>query len=199
MTRHHYTCTHAQCRRSRRSHARSAPRCTRNTRHEARRASLSSLTLPSALQVLKKIKEHHKKKAKELKKKGGRTKAAKDLGVPASWPFREQLMKEMAFEKERVEAATLARKEAAKERRVSSRRRLRFALPSPLTQRSGGEAQGWRHGGRRHGGGGGGGGWRAGRRRGPRRVPSPSLRRKARRERRRRWPGSRSASARCVE
>lgn len=74
--------------------------------------------------MLKKIKEHHKKKAKELKRKGsGRAAKPKDLGIPSSWPFKEQLMQEMAFAKERAEAALLARREAAKQRRVRLRRR----------------------------------------------------------------------------
>lgn len=75
-------------------------------------------TLHQKYKVLKKVKEHHRKKAKELKKKGGRVKAPKDPGIPNAWPFKEQLVKELQFERERAEAAKAARKEAAKERRV---------------------------------------------------------------------------------
>ena len=70
-------------------------------------------TLHQKYKVIKKIKEHHRKKAKELRKKGGRVKAPKDPGIPNSWPFKEQLVKELEFERERAEAATAARKEAA--------------------------------------------------------------------------------------
>ena len=76
------------------------------------------VTLHQKYKVLKKIKEHHRKKAKELKKKGGRVKPPKDPGIPASWPFKEQLLQEIEFERHRAEQAKLARKEAAKERRV---------------------------------------------------------------------------------
>jgi hypothetical protein len=80
------------------------------------------VTLHQKYKVLKKIKEHHRKKAKELKKKGGRVKPPKDPGIPASWPFKEQLLQEIEFERYRAEQAKLARKEAAKERRVRARR-----------------------------------------------------------------------------
>ena len=83
------------------------------------------VTLHQKYKVLKKIKEHHRKKAKELKKKGGRVKPPKDPGIPASWPFKEQLLQELEFERHRAEQAKLARKEAAKERRVRTR------LPEP--------------------------------------------------------------------
>lgn len=59
-----------------------------------------------------------RKKAKELRKKGGRVKPPKDPGIPAAWPFKEQLLQEMEFEKHRRETAVAARKEAAKARRV---------------------------------------------------------------------------------
>jgi len=59
-----------------------------------------------------------RKKAKELRKKGGRVKPPKDPGIPAAWPFKEQLLQEMEFEKHRRETAVAARKEAAKSRRV---------------------------------------------------------------------------------
>jgi nuclear GTP-binding protein len=75
-------------------------------------------TLHQKYKVLKKVKEHHRKKAKELRKKGGRVKPPKDPGIPNAWPFKEQLVKELQFERERAEAAKAARKEAAKERRV---------------------------------------------------------------------------------
>ncbi len=78
-------------------------------------------TLHQKYKVLKKIKEHHRKKAKELRKKGGRVKPPKDPGIPNAWPFKDQLVKELEFERERAEAAKAARKEAAKERRVRTR------------------------------------------------------------------------------
>jgi nuclear GTP-binding protein len=76
------------------------------------------VTLHQKYKVLKKIKEHHRKKAKELKKKGGRVKPPKDPGIPAAWPFKEQLLQEIEFERQKAELAKQARKDAAKERRV---------------------------------------------------------------------------------
>ena len=93
-------------------------------------------TLHQKYKVLKKVKEHHRKKAKELRKKGGRVKPVKDPGIPNAWPFKEQLVKELEFEKERAEQALAAKKEAAKERRVRGSawalRRLHLLAPGLL-------------------------------------------------------------------
>lgn len=45
-------------------------------------------------QVKKKIKEHHKKKRREVnanKKKGIKEKGPKDPGLPSQWPFKEEV------------------------------------------------------------------------------------------------------------
>ena len=56
--------------------------------------------------MLRKVKEHHKKKAKEAKKlratKRKPNKVLKDPGIPSSFPYKEQFMKEMAFEQKRI-------------------------------------------------------------------------------------------------
>ncbi|KAG6545473.1 hypothetical protein Mapa_013075 [Marchantia paleacea] len=67
--------------------------------------------------ILKKVKEHHKKKAKEAKKLGsGKQKVEKDPGIPNAWPFREQEL--AALEQRRSKALDEAekRKQAKKER-----------------------------------------------------------------------------------
>jgi nuclear GTP-binding protein len=94
----------------------------KSTKSRSKRVSLHQ-----KYKVIKKIKEHHKKKAKELKKKGGRAKPPKDPGIPGAWPFKEQLLQEIEFERHRAEAAKVARKEAAKERRVRGGREWRAA------------------------------------------------------------------------
>jgi len=93
------------------------------------------VTLHQKYKVLKKIKEHHRKKAKELKKKGGRVKPPKDPGIPAAWPFKEQLLQEIEFERQKAELAKQARKDAAKERRVRCAFVLRCAADSAARSR----------------------------------------------------------------
>lgn len=56
-------------------------------------------TLHQKYKIIRKVKEHKKKKAKELKKLGGKVKPPKDPGIPAAWPFKEQLLKEIEMAK----------------------------------------------------------------------------------------------------
>jgi nuclear GTP-binding protein len=70
--------------------------------------------------VLKKVKEHHRKKAKEAKKLGlnGRKKVEKDPGIPNDWPFKDQEIK--ALEARRAKALEeLEQKKAARKERVN--------------------------------------------------------------------------------
>ena len=69
-----------------------------------------------AAQVIKKVKEHHKKKAKLDKKLGRKAKKEKDPGIPGQWPFKEELLKELEWEKQRAAAETKRKKE---ERRLA--------------------------------------------------------------------------------
>ncbi|CAL6394307.1 unnamed protein product [Bathycoccus prasinos] len=59
-------------------------------------------TLKQKYKVIRKVKEHHKKKRKEesrLKKLGIKPKKPKEIGgVPANYPYRDELIKEMKFE-----------------------------------------------------------------------------------------------------
>jgi nuclear GTP-binding protein len=69
--------------------------------------------------VLKKVKEHHRKKAKEAKKLGlnQRKKVEKDPGIPNDWPFKDQEIK--ALEARRAKAIEeLEQKKAARKERV---------------------------------------------------------------------------------
>ena len=71
--------------------------------------------------ILKKVKEHHKKKAKEAKKLVGnkKPKIEKDPGIPNAWPFKEQEL--AALEARRARALEeIELKKAAKKERVRS-------------------------------------------------------------------------------
>lgn len=69
--------------------------------------------------IIKKVKEHHKKKAKEAKKLGlhGKPKKEKDPGIPNDWPFKEQELR--ALEDRRARAIEeLEQKKADRKERV---------------------------------------------------------------------------------
>lgn len=77
------------------------------------------VTLKQKYKVIRKVKEHHKKKAKEAKKSGfnGKRKVEKDPGIPNDWPFKEQELK--ALEARRARAIEeLEQKKAARKERV---------------------------------------------------------------------------------
>lgn len=67
--------------------------------------------------MLRKVKEHHRKKRKEvnkMKRAGIKPKEAKDPGIPNTWPFKEELIQQMKAQKEA---------EQAKERMLREQRR----------------------------------------------------------------------------
>ncbi|CAH2054712.1 unnamed protein product, partial [Thlaspi arvense] len=78
------------------------------------------VTLKQKHKVLKKVKEHHKKKAKEAKKLGlnRKPRVEKDPGIPNDWPFKEQELKALEARRARaldeIEQKKAARKERAK-------------------------------------------------------------------------------------
>lgn len=79
-------------------------------------------TLRHKYKVIKKVKQHHQKKAKEEKKKrkaGIKPKALKDPGIPTQWPFKEELLKDLEWQKQRILAQEKAKKEERKLKRVS--------------------------------------------------------------------------------
>lgn len=51
---------------------------------------------------IKKVKEHHRKKRKQDKKLGIKTKGPKDPGIPNSWPFKEELIEQLRAQRERA-------------------------------------------------------------------------------------------------
>ncbi|PIM97198.1 hypothetical protein CDL12_30334 [Handroanthus impetiginosus] len=54
--------------------------------------------------IIRKVKEHNKKKAKEAKKLGlnKKPKVEKDLGIPNDWPFKEQELKALEARRQRA-------------------------------------------------------------------------------------------------
>jgi len=74
--------------------------------------------LKKKYKILKKVKEHNKKKTKEAKKLqlSGKKKVEKDPGIPNDWPFKEQELKLLEARRERALAELQQKKEARKER-----------------------------------------------------------------------------------
>lgn len=68
-------------------------------------------------QVIKKVREHHRKKRKELKKLGKRAPKEKDPGIPAQWPFKEELIKELAWKRQQILLEEKAKKEERRKAR----------------------------------------------------------------------------------
>ncbi|XP_006644180.1 guanine nucleotide-binding protein-like NSN1 [Oryza brachyantha] len=85
---------------------------------KSKKSKSKRVTLRQKHKVLRKVKEHHRKKRKEAKKEGRshRKKVEKDPGIPNEWPFKEQELK--ALEARRVQALQELelKKEARKER-----------------------------------------------------------------------------------
>ena len=80
-------------------------------------------TLRHKYKVIKKVKQHHQKKAKEEKKNlkaGRKPKAPKDPGIPAQWPFKTELLKDLEWQKQRILAQEKAKREEKNLKRVST-------------------------------------------------------------------------------
>ncbi|KFK38161.1 hypothetical protein AALP_AA3G076800 [Arabis alpina] len=90
----------------------------------SKKSKSKRVTLKQKHKVLKKVKEHHKKKAKDAKKLGlnRRSKVEKDPGIPNDWPFKEQELKALEARRaralEELEQKKIARKERAKKRKL---------------------------------------------------------------------------------
>ncbi|KAJ9530208.1 hypothetical protein QJQ45_023474 [Haematococcus lacustris] len=79
------------------------------------------MSLKQKYKVIRKVKDHHRKKKKELKelkKKGIKPKEPKDPGLPGQWPFKEELIKDFAWQRANILAAEKRKKEERKARRM---------------------------------------------------------------------------------
>ncbi|CAA6673277.1 unnamed protein product [Spirodela intermedia] len=81
------------------------------------------VTLRKKYKIIKKVKEHHKKKAKEAKKLGlnRKQKVEKDPGIPNDWPFKEQELKALEVRRARA-LEDLEQKKAARKERAQNRK-----------------------------------------------------------------------------
>ncbi|KAM7272262.1 hypothetical protein ACFE04_026925 [Oxalis oulophora] len=90
----------------------------------SKKSKSKRITLKQKHKVIRKVKEHHKKKAKEAKKLGlnRKPRAEKDPGIPNDWPFKEQELKALetrrALALEQMEQKKAARKERARKRKL---------------------------------------------------------------------------------
>ena len=90
--------------------------------NKSKKSNSKRSTLKHKYKVIKKVKQHLKKKAKEEKKArkaGKKPKADKDPGIPSQWPFKEELMKDLEWQRQRIIAQDKAKKEQKKLKRVS--------------------------------------------------------------------------------
>ncbi|KAL3828132.1 hypothetical protein ACJIZ3_016934 [Penstemon smallii] len=90
----------------------------------SKKSKSKRVTLRKKHKIIRKVKEHHKKKAKEAKKLGlnKKPRVEKDPGIPNDWPFKEQELKALEVRRERaiqeLEDKKAARKERAKKRKL---------------------------------------------------------------------------------
>lgn len=68
-------------------------------------------TLKHKYKVLRKVKEHHRKKRKEAKKLGLKKREPKDPGIPNAWPYKQELIQQLTAQKERAAARMRKTKE----------------------------------------------------------------------------------------
>ncbi|BFG42754.1 hypothetical protein CerSpe_290280 [Prunus speciosa] len=90
---------------------------------KSKKSKSKRVTLKKKYKVIRKVKEHHKKKAKEAKKLGFKNKKVeKDPGIPNDWPFKEQELKALETRRarhiEEMEQKKAARKERAQKRKL---------------------------------------------------------------------------------
>lgn len=90
----------------------------------SKKSKSKRVSLKKKYKIIKKVKEHHKKKAKDAKKLGfnGKSKVEKDPGIPNDWPFKEQELKALEARRARaldeMEQKKAARKERAQKRKL---------------------------------------------------------------------------------
>ncbi|KAJ6820717.1 guanine nucleotide-binding protein-like NSN1 [Iris pallida] len=91
---------------------------------KSKKSKSKRISLKKKHKIIRKVKEHHKKKAKEAKKLGvnQKRKVEKDPGIPNDWPFKEQELKALEARRaravEELEQNKAARKERAHKRKL---------------------------------------------------------------------------------
>ncbi|XP_059433212.1 guanine nucleotide-binding protein-like NSN1 [Corylus avellana] len=90
----------------------------------SKKSKSKRVPLKKKYKILKRVKQHHQKKAKEAKKLGvnHKKKPEKDPGIPNDWPFKEQELKALEARRaraiEELEQKKAARKERAQKRKL---------------------------------------------------------------------------------
>ncbi|KAJ8750853.1 hypothetical protein K2173_016034 [Erythroxylum novogranatense] len=91
---------------------------------KSKKSKSKRVTLKKKYKIIRKVKEHHRKKAKETKKLGlnRKRKVEKDPGIPNDWPFKEQELKALEARRaralEELEQKKADRKERARKRKL---------------------------------------------------------------------------------
>ncbi|KAK9138323.1 hypothetical protein Sjap_008917 [Stephania japonica] len=91
---------------------------------KSKKSKSKRVSLKKKYKIIRKVKDHHKKKAKEAKKLGlnRKQKVEKDPGIPNDWPFKEQELKALEVRRaravEELEQKKAARKERAQKRKL---------------------------------------------------------------------------------
>lgn len=91
---------------------------------KSKKSKSKRISLKKKYKIIRKVKEHHKKKAKEAKKLNlnRKRKVEKDPGIPNDWPFKEQELKALEARRARVleelEQKKAERKERARKRKL---------------------------------------------------------------------------------
>ncbi|KAM9408665.1 guanine nucleotide-binding protein-like 3 [Pholidichthys leucotaenia] len=81
------------------------------------------LSCAKRYKIQRKVREHNRKLRKEAKKKGVRRRVKKDLGVPNSAPFKEEILREAEQRRLRIEEEKEKKKQTKKEERAQKRKK----------------------------------------------------------------------------
>nr|XP_024656171.1 guanine nucleotide-binding protein-like 3 [Maylandia zebra] len=85
------------------------------------------LSCAKRYKIQKKVREHNRKLRKEAKKKGVSKRVKKDIGVPNSAPFKEEILREAEQRRLQVEEEKEKRRQAKKEQRAEKRKKEKEA------------------------------------------------------------------------
>ena len=89
-------------------------------------------SLKQKYKVLRKVKEHHRKKRKEANRLGTKPKEPKDPGIPNAWPFKEELIEQLKAQKERED---VKQRQLREQRRAVQQVRCQHACSSRMRRR----------------------------------------------------------------
>ncbi|KAM6927812.1 guanine nucleotide-binding protein-like 3 [Xenentodon cancila] len=91
------------------------------------RKSSKRLSCAKRYKIQRKVREHNRKLKKEAKKKGVSNRGKKDLGVPSSAPFKEEVLREAEQKRLQIEEEKERNRQAKKEERAKKRKKEKEA------------------------------------------------------------------------